>query len=974
MAQEVAAALAQSLAPDEGARTTATEQLMAWEIQPGFLTALLEIFGLSEEGQAYTEDTELRFLAVVKFKSCVSRFWRKSAENAVSEEEKASVRFQLMQLVAEQDDRIAMQVAAVLGEIGRLDVPRNWPELIPALSEGLKSENPIVAHRCLMYLYYTAKRLVSKRLRIMREMFAQIAVQVNPFIFSLLQTLFQQMLSAASDGVEDGFLPLLEHCRLCLKCVRQFVAFGHSELDEVGHNLLTFLIDNWPNVASLLAQFEGNPAEPNDNDVTQAMGKLTRMWFKTLRDVLNNHTFAVLPHLQASVGLVMEQLMSPPEVSAQYQEDIRMRCYLIIRNILMCSRYTGKQPETRQDDPTITALRDEAGQLMAEIFSSDNIRLFFNMMVEKDLSANTAHLGALMEDASFVPEEAGSAFIQDIWNTTASTYKELLARFPMEVGGLTHELVRSWLIHGTSTHAVAAMICLARGAFVLYDFVNFDELLPSLYQFSSSLAPDSVHDQYARAVLLDCLGCWIPIQYPLEQRDFLYQILQDATSSQSVLYVRMAAIECTRKALNDTDFSLEQFKPYSVGIFSNVAEALAESDCPDLMVRLMDAMEALVGFLEEEAIRFIPILNQVLPQMWESANETGHNLLQAKIITLLARVIDVTNTSQGLEAVALPVLSLGLDTESPASVYLLDTSVRLWHSVLQTSQGLQAELVGLFDFLPPLLDRGDSILDSGMAVLMSYVLLASDSLLVPPSISAVVQSIIKLLDAVPRTGLRRFLDLVDTTLLLTSVEHSLELLPMLQAFLQALLKIEDNDSAYITGYLVVLARVLVSHPALFDALAASCADTLNLYEFFITTVPQQYDRTTRPLSKKLACMALLRATELPSCQQHVAEHIGEVVDVFINGIHQFHTRRGEQVEVDILVLEADDDESWKHDPHAFPEAIRKKTVALQDPVQTKSLQQTVSATFAVLLQDSTFTELLGQLDDALQEQLQAVLS
>eukprot|EP00049_Salpingoeca_infusionum_P026841 m.28303 g.28303 ORF g.28303 m.28303 type:complete len:83 (+) comp9036_c0_seq1:1839-2087(+) len=61
------------------------------------------------------------------------------------------------------------------------------------------------------------------------------------------------------------------------------------------------------------------------------------------------------------------------------------------------------------------------------------------------------------------------------------------------------------------------------GAFVLYDFVNFDELLPSLYQFSSSLAPDSVHDQYARAVLLDCLGCWIPIQYPLEQRDFLYQ-------------------------------------------------------------------------------------------------------------------------------------------------------------------------------------------------------------------------------------------------------------------------------------------------------------------------------------------------------------------------------------------------------------------------------------------------------------------
>ncbi len=38
-----------------------------------------------------------------------------------------------------------------------MDVPREWPELLPALSEAVKSDNEIIKHRGLLYLHHTIK-------------------------------------------------------------------------------------------------------------------------------------------------------------------------------------------------------------------------------------------------------------------------------------------------------------------------------------------------------------------------------------------------------------------------------------------------------------------------------------------------------------------------------------------------------------------------------------------------------------------------------------------------------------------------------------------------------------------------------------------------------------------------------------------------------------------------------------------------
>lgn len=60
----------------------AEQQLQQWETEPGFYSTLVEIFS------EYSLEVNVRFLAVLYFKNGVDRYWRKTAPNAISEEEK----------------------------------------------------------------------------------------------------------------------------------------------------------------------------------------------------------------------------------------------------------------------------------------------------------------------------------------------------------------------------------------------------------------------------------------------------------------------------------------------------------------------------------------------------------------------------------------------------------------------------------------------------------------------------------------------------------------------------------------------------------------------------------------------------------------------------------------------------------------------------------------------------------------------
>jgi hypothetical protein len=97
-------------------------------------------------------------MAGVCLKNAVDKYWRKTTQNSIKEDERCALRANLLNCLNEPDLRIARQLAVIIGKISRYDIPSIWNDLVPKLvhiiqetSSSLYNEaNMIVHNRSLM--------------------------------------------------------------------------------------------------------------------------------------------------------------------------------------------------------------------------------------------------------------------------------------------------------------------------------------------------------------------------------------------------------------------------------------------------------------------------------------------------------------------------------------------------------------------------------------------------------------------------------------------------------------------------------------------------------------------------------------------------------------------------------------------------------------------------------------------------------
>ena len=71
----------------------------------------------------------------------------------------------------------------LIGKIARLDCPRSWPQLIPALLEAVRVTDPLCQQRVLQTFYSVVKSLASRRLPPDRIIFED--VRISLFLYSM---------------------------------------------------------------------------------------------------------------------------------------------------------------------------------------------------------------------------------------------------------------------------------------------------------------------------------------------------------------------------------------------------------------------------------------------------------------------------------------------------------------------------------------------------------------------------------------------------------------------------------------------------------------------------------------------------------------------------------------------------------------------------------------------------------------------
>ncbi|KAI9870923.1 MAG: hypothetical protein M1830_003629, partial [Pleopsidium flavum] len=105
---------------DQQQISTGSQQLQNWEKQPGYYSSLQSVF------IDHSLPWELRYLAIIQLKNGIDKYWRKTASNAITKDEKALIRSRTLQCgINEADRRLGLQNALVIAKIARFEYPHD---------------------------------------------------------------------------------------------------------------------------------------------------------------------------------------------------------------------------------------------------------------------------------------------------------------------------------------------------------------------------------------------------------------------------------------------------------------------------------------------------------------------------------------------------------------------------------------------------------------------------------------------------------------------------------------------------------------------------------------------------------------------------------------------------------------------------------------------------------------------------------
>ena len=209
-------------------------------------------------------ESNVRCMACVCLKNAIDKFWRKTAPNAIKEEERVLLKNQFLQYLNEPELKIARQMSVVLGKLARFDLPHQWPDLMTKLiqilqetstpealtlnlSASSKHEQQNLSHsRCLMALHQIIKSLSSKRLSSDRKIFEELSVNIIDMLLQLaffyVEKCLINPLGEHSINLDEASLKIqlqehsfyLDQAIICLKILHKLVLHGFKDNSENG--------------------------------------------------------------------------------------------------------------------------------------------------------------------------------------------------------------------------------------------------------------------------------------------------------------------------------------------------------------------------------------------------------------------------------------------------------------------------------------------------------------------------------------------------------------------------------------------------------------------------------------------------------------------------------------------------------------------------------------------------------------------
>ncbi|XP_061134737.1 importin-11 isoform X1 [Syngnathus typhle] len=946
----------------------AEEQLRQWETQPGFYSVLLNIFN------NHMLDVNVRWLAVLYFKNGIDRYWRRVAPNALSEEEKTTLRAGLITNFNEPVNQIATQIAVLIAKVARLDCPRQWPELIPILLESvLKGQDALQQHRALLTFYHVTKTLSSKRLAQDKRLFQDLASGIYSFACSMWShhtDLFLQQICARD---ETAAMASLEKTLLSLKVLRKLTVHGFQEPQQ-NMEVMGFLNA----VFERLKQFLDCCRQIDTGSTCrEKLEKTIILYTKVLLDFLEYHPCAFIPLIQCSLEFAVSYVFTPVGEGVTFERFI-VQCMNLIKMIVKNDAY---KPAKNIEDSKPENL--EAHKIKTAFFTHPTLTEIGRRLVSHYFLLTEEELTMWEEDPeSFAVEETGG----DSWKyslrpCTEVLFLDIFHNYGQTLTPVLLDMVQN--LHGPINvenpvellmkDAVFNAVGLA--AFELFDNVDFDQWFKN--QLLGELQVSHHRYKLIRRRVIWLIGQWISVKFKSDLRPLLYEVILSLMQDPD-LVVRIETATTLKLTVDDFEFRTEQFLPYLESIFGLLFQLLQQVTECDTKMQVLHVISCVIERVNTQIKPYVGCLVQYLPLLWKQSEE--HNMLRCAILTTLVHLVQGLGAeSKNLYPFLLPVIQLSTDVSKPPHVYLLEDGLELWYVTLENSPAITPELLRIFQNMSALLELSTENLRTCFQIVNAYLYLSPTEFLQNYA-ESLCQSFCDLLKDITNEGQVQVLKVVEIALKVSPILGA----HMFQSLLPAVLRGVVNGERYpvvMSAYLGIMGRILLQNSSFFSSLLTQMASELGqeidqLLGSVIEMWVDRMDNITQPERRKLSSMALLSL--LPSDNSVIQDKFCGIVNVSVESLHDVMTEDPETSTYKDCMLMSHFEEPKLSDDEEPPteQDKRKKRLALEDPVHSVSLQQFVYEKLKAqqtLLGDQSFSGLMETVDTELVKQLQEFL-
>lgn len=952
--------LTKATSQDPAVLTPAEHQLQQWQTQPGFYSVLSSIFC------NHQIDVNVRWLAVMYIKNGIDRYWRRTAPNAMKEEEKEIIRQRLLANFSEPSPHICTQMAVLVAKIARLDCPRQWPTLLPTLLQTVRCDNLLLQERSLLVLHHVVKTLASRRLAPDRKLFEDLTNEIFGYIYGLWMDQLSQFLQVAEVHSEEMEL-VVDRTILSARILRRLVVFGFRDPAE-NQEAMRFLNQVFVKLDEMLSVRQslwGN------HKMLEKCEKMINILTKVLLDSLEHHPVCYVQFIQRTLELVVRYNFSR---AGLLYERFTVNCFNLMKNILLCDTYRpGKH------DPEPDSIKMQAQKIKTAFFSFDTLREICHRLISQYFLLNHEDLSTWDTDPEeFCQEEIGDTYKYALRPCTETLFLSLFKEYRMSLSSVLIKMVEDMQGPSDPENMVsilrkdAVYNAVGQAAFDLFDDIDFDQW------FSAQLLEELKiqHENYRiirRRVIWLC-GKWVGVKLSSSLRPTLYQAICPLLQQSEDLVVRLEAANTLKLAVDDFEFKIDQFLPYLEVTFSLLFQLLKEVNECDTKMHVLHVISFVIERVGLQIRPYVTSLVTYLPSLWDDARE--HNMLKCAILTTLIHLVQGFGAlSSTMYEFLLPVIQMSTDTKKPEHVYLMDDGLELWHVTLTNADHISKELLDLYENMPQLFEISTENLRICLKVTEGYIYLGGIEFMQRYA-EVMEKSFMSLLSDLRTEGIILVLKVINLVFRAYPQEGPRVFSSMLPGFLQSVL-IADEHPMVMSIHVTLFARIILQNQEFFwnfmeKVGTESHTQMDSLLRSFLTAWIETIDSMTQPERRKLSALAM--ASLITVNNNVVLQMFGSIISICVQVLHDVCRVPVDEetvVQLDALVI-SDGDERGEDEQETEHEK-RKRALTRKDPVHSIPLKDFV---FQQLRQchnihgDKIFDELTQQIDPDVYLQLQ----